>query len=270
MDNSKTNSLGDFLESNYGKYNRRKFVHPDPLEFLYDFPLIEDREIVALIASSLAYGRVNQILKSVSLIMDVLGDSPISFFKSNEIDHASNQLSTFKHRFTTGEEIVKFLRGIHNVLQAHQSLENCFYFHFNQHNNLQKGLKGFISEILKGGGLEKSSLLPDPEKGSACKRVNLFLRWMVRKDEVDPGGWDKISPSILLIPLDTHMFRIAKMVNLTSKNMSSWKTAQEITKGFAKFAPNDPVKYDFSLTRFGINPDLAHLYSNLDGHLDKS
>ena len=98
--------------------------------------------------------------------------------------------------------------------------------------------------------------MPCPEKGSACKRLNLFLRWMVRKDAVDPGGWDDIPRSMLIIPLDTHMFRVGKTLGLTSRNQAGLMAALDISAGFKQWSPDDPVKYDFALTRFGIRNDL--------------
>ena len=114
----------------------------------------------------------------------------------------------------------------------------------------------FVRMILDRAGLSSSSLLPLPSRGSACKRLNLMLRWMVRKDDVDPGGWDDVDPSVLRVPLDVHMYRAGLLLELTSRKTTDWRTVEEITEGFRCIRPDDPTRYDFALTRFGIRQDM--------------
>ena len=239
------------LEEFYSKYNHRKYIHPDPLEFLFKYETLEEREIVALIASSLAYGRVKQILKSVSLVLDAIG-SPLKYIKNTSKDDINSKFATFKHRFSTGEQLADLLFGAGRTIEKHGSLGNCFAKGVSETDKtVQKGLGLFTREIIAHCG-KHSSLLPDPEKGSACKRLNLMLRWMIRKDDVDPGGWDQVDKSKLIIPLDTHMHRIAHEYGLITRKSADMKAALEITAAFAKFSPEDPVRYDFALTRPGI------------------
>lgn len=233
----------EYFELIYKKYNRREFVHPDPLEFLYDYTNANDREIVGLVASSLAYGRVAQILKSVSHVLA-------------KIDSPKGHLLKFKHRFTTGDEICALISGINGVIKSHGSLQNLFKEGYCKNNSLNHGLIHFVHELKKAGGHELSTLLPDPLKKSPCKRLNLYLRWMVRSDDVDPGGWKDIPKSKLIVPLDTHMYNISKMLGITKRKSPDMQTAREITDWFAKISPSDPVKYDFALTRFGIRNDM--------------
>lgn len=244
------------LERLYNAYHSRRWVHPDPLEFLYDYPNKEDREIVGLIAASLAYGRVAQILVSVSRVLKKLGPSPAAFITCSETAKLKKTFSGFKHRFTTSEELVQFLRGIGEVCRRYGSLEKCFLERYDARQDTTHSALCFLVENLKGNDVEKpNSLLPVPQKGSACKRLHLFLRWMVRKDDVDPGDWQDISPAKLIVPLDVHMHRTCSRLKFTCRKQGNLKTAVEITHAFRKVSPDDPVKYDFALTRLGIRKD---------------
>ena len=248
---------GSLLEKLYATYNRPEFIHPDPLEFLQLYPQAVDREIVAFVASSLAYGRVAQILKSVSCILDKMVPSPSNFLESASRVSLEKEFSGFKHRFTTGDEIVDFLIAIQKVIKVYGSLHNCFLMYYNHDDSdVIRSLESFVKEIKAHLSIRENSLLPCPEKRSACKRLHLFLRWMVRSDAVDPGGWDDISPAKLIVPLDVHMHRICMALGMTSRKPADLNTALEITQGFRAFMPEDPVKYDFALTRIGIRNDI--------------
>jgi len=244
------------LEELYFLYNDRKYVHPDPLEFLYDYPDPLDRELVGLISSSLAYGRVAQILKSVSFILEKMRHSPVSFLKESSGKSLKSTFSGFKHRFTTGEEMASMLIKARGLIEQYGSLNECFLTCFDKDDEtIIPALSAFV-ERFNGNDCDfKNSLLPAPDKGSACKRLNLFLRWMVRKDEVDPGGWEGIPASKLIIPLDTHMYRICGRLDMTCRKQADLLTALEITEGFRKISPEDPVRYDFAITRLGIRSD---------------
>ena len=252
------------LEHLYDLYNSRKWVHPDPLEFLYNYSDSRDIEIAGLIASSLAYGRVSQILKSVSSVLGKMGSSPYDFLVSATPASLGRIYSDFRHRFTTGEELTLMLIGAKSVIVRFKSLYNCFLSGFSdQDDTVLNGLSFLVNELRSGSDGQKNSLLALPEKGSACKRWNLYLRWMVREDRVDPGGWAGISPSRLIIPLDTHMHRICLLMGLTGRKNAGMQTALEITEAFKEIEPKDPVRYDFALTRLGIRDDAdldAFLY----------
>lgn len=249
--------LKESLEACYRLYNRRRFVHPDPLEFLYRYEAKEDRELAALVASSLAYGRVEQILKSVSIVLNRMGPSPRAYLEEAGSEKILLDMSGFVHRFAGDRHIASLLSAAGKVIREHGSLENCFLSHFKACGKVfHPALCGFSGELRQRGSCgEPGHLVACPEKGSACKRMNLFLRWMVRRDEVDPGGWDGLSPGMLIIPLDTHMFRICRNIGFTRRRQADMKAALEITEAFRQFSPEDPVKYDFSLTRFGIRRD---------------
>jgi len=258
------------LERLYVFYNSRKWVHPDPLEFLYGYEDLKDREVAGFIASSLAYGRVAQILKSVSGVLDKMGPSPHNFLLSATPSYLLRIYSDFKHRFTTGEELALVLIGLKSVIQRFGSLYNCFFSGFhNHHETVLGGLSFLVNELRSNLNCRSNSLLPLPERGSACKRLNLFLRWMVREDNVDPGGWNRVSPAKLCIPLDTHMHRICLSLGLTGRKNADMKTTLEITSAFHAIEPDDPVRYDFALTRLGIRKD-ADLGAFLGGKMCSS
>jgi len=245
--------LGSALESIYEALNRRAFTDTDPVAFLYAHDDPGDREIVALVASSLAYGRVAQIRKSVSAVLDRLGSSPARFAVDARPDAIRRALEGFRHRFAGGDDVAAMLIGAAAVVRRHGSLGARFAELLRPDDaTVLPALGRFAGELVKEGGGRTSHLLPRPDRGSACKRFHLFLRWMVRSDDVDPGGWDGVSPSLLIVPVDTHMHRIATRLGLTERRQADERTALEITSGFAAFRPDDPVRYDFALTRLGI------------------
>ena len=245
--------LKESLEALYERFNAPEHIHPDPLEFVVRFPDRRDREIVALIASSLAYGRVQTILKSVSTILAPMEERPRDFILSHTPGDFEKIYRNFVHRFTKEKDIAHLMRGIREVFKTHGSLYHCFQRHNSPDaDTILLALKGFTDDLRQAAGHPLSFLLPDPEKGSALKRLNLFFRWMVRHDRVDPGGWDKISPARLLVPLDTHIYAFASRHGLTRRKSADLKTVLEITEKFKALNPEDPVKYDFALTRVGI------------------
>jgi uncharacterized protein (TIGR02757 family) len=245
------------LDALYASYNRRGLVHPDPLELLYRYDDPEDQEIAGLVSSCLAYGRVRQILSSASRVLDPMGKSPRRFLQRASERDLSHVSAGFVHRFTTERELAAFLVSIKRAVARYGSLERLFMAGFDRRDaTTLPALAAFVTEIRTLAEDGCPSLLPSPADGSACKRLNLFLRWMARRDEVDPGTW-RLPPSMLVIPLDTHMHRIARALGLTSRAQANLKTALEVTEGFSAIRPRDPVRYDFCLTRTGIRSDLG-------------
>ena len=244
--------LKQLLDGLYKKLNKRELVDPDPLIFLYDFDEVKDREIVGLISSSVAYGRVAQILKSVRKLLKPMKGQPYDFIQSLNEKEFLKIFKGFKHRFTTDEDIATLFVGIKKALNEYGSLENLF---LSGNGKTTTKRLAFFTSFINGG--KRCYLLPSPEKGSACKRLNLYLKWMVRKDEVDPGGWMNVDPADLIIPLDTHMHTASKILGLTKRKAADWKTALEVTEKFKDICPEDPTKYDFALTRLGIRPEMS-------------
>lgn len=241
------------LECLYEKYNHRRYVHPDPVEFLYNYALPEDREIVGFLASALAYGRVQQINNSVSRVLQMMGASPSHFLCHTSWGSLRKLLDGFSHRFATGDDLAALLAGIGILAERHGSLHAVFLEGYSgKEDNILPALTCFANAIVAAAPADPGHLLPLPARGSACKRLNLFLRWMVRKDAVDPGGWHQIPASHLIIPLDTHMHRLGLKLGFTRRKQGNMITALEVTEGFKMISPQDPVRYDFILTRLGV------------------
>ncbi len=257
---SQLNRLHSILEKLYKKYNQRKFIPPDPLQFVYRYKSKADREIAALLSASLAYGRVQQIEKDLDLLFSIIGKSPFEFtthFNSTKC----KILTKFKHRFNTGDDICDLLSVLKIVLKKSGSIEKFFVEGCSPNDeNIIAALTSFCGRLYEiyseRFGRPASSglryLLANPAKGSVCKRLNMFLRWMVRSDDVDLGLWKSIDKSKLIVPVDTHMARLCKILGLYKRKTVSLKAAVEITESFKKITPGDPVKYDFALSRIGI------------------
>lgn len=245
--------IREALDDLYDFFNHRRWVHPDPLEFLYEWDNTADREIVGMIAANLAYGNVKQILTSVSRVLERLPE-PAHILKESSIKNLRKEFRSFRHRFTSGEDLVWMLECMSKTIRRHGSLENCFLEGMQpEEETVLPALSRFI-EALAGGrkAVQSHWILASPWKSSACKRLHLYLRWMVRSDEVDPGGWSRVPAAKLIVPLDTHMFRIARETGWTDRRQAGAATALEVTEALRKINPEDPVRYDFALTRLGI------------------
>ena len=256
----RTAQIRDILEKLYKRYNRRELISPDPLQFLYRYSDPADIEITAFLASALAYGRVQQIEKSLDNLLGRMGDSPSEFVINFDKDKRRT-LKDFKHRFTTGNDISDLLTLLRTIISRCGSIEQYFALGYNPgDNNIIPALSKFCNSLLDihaAGGKGQPTrglkyLLVSPAGGSACKRLNLFLRWMVRDDDVDAGLWKSIDKAKLIVPIDVHMGRLCKILGLYDRKTVSLSAAAEITESFAEIEPADPVKYDFALSRIGI------------------
>lgn len=248
--------MKDRLETLYLSYNRRRYIHPDPLEFIYRYETRADREIVGMIASALAFGRVGQILLALERVFKAMGPSPSDYLLTATRRSLSRDFEGFVYRFVRDRHLVDFLFGLSCLSRDFGSLEQCFCIGMSQDDETLVPAMAHLVRNIKAHGPDPGYLLADPEKGSACKRMNLFLRWMARKDRVDPGVWTTLEPDRLIVPLDTHMHTISGRLGLTERRQADMKTALEITRAFSKISAHDPVKYDFALTRFGIRAEL--------------
>ncbi len=243
------------MDQLYRRYTRAEFLSPDPLQLVAPYPHVRDREVVGLVVSALSHGRVGQILNSARRVLDVLGEHPGELLADSTPRELRARLEAFKHRFNTGRQVADMLLGARRLVWLFGSLEACFAGGVGeQDETLAPGLARFVD--LLDPRNRCGHLLPRPTKGSACKRLWLWLRWMIRSDAIDPGGWNPAWRARLVVPLDTHMHTMGQTLGLTSRRSADAKTAIQITRSLRRFDPSDPVKYDFALTRLGIHPDV--------------
>lgn len=247
------------LNYHYKAFDRSK-ISPDPLEFPHRFTSPPDIEISAFISSVFAYGNVTQILNTLEKIFEIMDNDPYNFITNFSSKKEGKLFKDIKHRFYTGEDVVALLSGLKKIYEVYGSLNYLFLlYYFAKEINIKDSLSFFSQNLTSIISKENEYLsngikfmFPDPFKGSACKRQNLFLRWMIRKDELDFGLWPEIRPDQLIIPVDTHIAKIGKHLKLTNHKIVSWKMAEEITNNLKKFDSNDPVKYDFALCHIGL------------------
>ncbi len=247
------------LNYHYKAFDRTT-ISPDPLEIPHRFKNTLDIEIAAFISSVFAYGNVTQILKSLESVLKIMENDPFNFVI--EFNHKKDKklFREIKHRFYTGEDIAALFAGLNKIYQTYGSLNYLFLLYYFEKAETIKGALSFFSRNLTDIVIKASEnssrgvkfMFPDPMKGSACKRQNLFLRWMIRNDELDFGLWKEIPPSKLVIPVDTHIAQISKKLKLTKRENVSWKMAEEITNNLKNLDPIDPVKYDFALCHIGM------------------
>ena len=239
------------------------FNHPDaaldPVQIVRRYERLDDREIVAFVAAALAFGRVASVMASIEAVCRVLGSRPAEFVRNFQSVRDAAPFVGLVHRWTRGLDFVALVLVLSQLLHRHGSLEQAFVV----------GIDPSADDV--GTGLERFSAaardidltpaygprLPErpgvhyffsrPSTGGACKRLNLFLRWMVRRDGVDPGGWTRMTPRQLVVPLDTHTIRVGRCLGLTRRRSPGWKMATDITASLRQLDPGDPVRYDFSL-----------------------
>ncbi|MHC4742785.1 MAG: TIGR02757 family protein [Planctomycetota bacterium] len=261
-------ALGDVLEELYEKYNHAELIKPDPLQFIYNYTEPADMEIVGFLAADLAYGRVQQIETSLTKLLSLMEPSPWAFVCNFNQDRR-DMLSSFKHRFTTGDDISDLLELLSRVLLEYGSIEDFFLAGYEPSDaNIIPALTRLCTSLSqmyaerhnKAVGRGLGYLLASPERKSPCKRLNLFLRWMVRDDKVDAGLWRSIDKAKLIVPLDVHMGRLCRILGLYRRKTPSLAAAVEITESFLEINPHDPVKYDFALSRIGILEDCTGRY----------
>lgn len=213
-----------------------------------------DREVVGLIAASLAFGGVKVIQHSIDDVLNRLGrEHPVAALVTATRARLRAQSRGFRHRWVNEAHLTDFLWAIRRTLLRYGSLEALYTSaadgeRLTGHEQTAEWMRG----ISQCGGIGYGPLLSNPDGGSALKRIHLYLRWMVRRDEVDPGGWTRVSPTQLIVPVDRHMHRLGQAMGMTRRAQADRKTAQEITDAFRMICPEDPVRYDFCLTRLGI------------------
>lgn len=239
----------------------------DPLLFCHRYPEPADREIAAVIAASFAYGSIGIILRTLEAIFAELGPSPRRYVEHFDPKASLRTFSGFKHRFNDGRDLCALLWGMRQMVEQTGSIQSFFVCGYTpEDDDVTSSLNHYSTAVLAldysavfgTGAIPADSffrfLFPAPASGSACKRLCMMLRWMIRPaDGIDLGLWDKVSPAQLIIPVDTHISRISRYLGLTGRKAADWRMAQEITASLRVFSPADPVKYDFSLAHLGIS-----------------
>lgn len=238
-------SLGTKLDSLYEKYNDRAYIPFDPIKYVYRFKDRTEQEIVGLISSSLAFGRITQIFKAIDRLLEIVGGEPLRYIRALD-GEPDRELLDFRYRFVSGLDLYHFFAVLREILENHGSLGGFVKSNYCA-GQFQDLLEKFI-DLFHG----IYYLVPCSLKGSPCKRLCMYFRWMVRKDNIDLGLWDFIDAGELVIPLDTHIFRVARNLGFTSRRTPSASAASEITNALKSFSENDPVKYDWALSHMGI------------------
>jgi uncharacterized protein (TIGR02757 family) len=226
------------------------------------YHLSEDREIVGFCAAALAFGRVASVLHTIEALLAVMGPRPAQFVRKFDPNRHSYRLDSIVHRWIRGLDLSALLLVLQQMLREAGSLESFFLAGDDSSApDVGPALEVFscraletdVDSIYKGSGRRRVGyFFPRPSAGSACKRLNLFLRWMVRRDAIDLGVWTKVAPSRLVVPLDTHVVRVSRCLRLTRYRSPGWKMAAEITATLRTVNPDDPVRYDFSLCHIGM------------------
>jgi len=250
----KDSFLRDFLEEKYVKYNHPDFISSDPVRVPHMFDEPGDIEISALLTATIAWGQRTTIIKNAVQLMKMMDCKPMDFIMTagkTEFNHLKN----FKHRTFNGADTIYFVRSLQNIYKYHGGLKGFFEDHFLTFGNLKETIihfrKVFTSLSIP---LRTYKHIADIEKNAAAKRLNLFIRWMVRKDKnrVDFGLWDKIPASALYIPLDLHTGNVARRLGLLQRKHNDWLAVEELTSRLREFDPDDPVKYDYALFGLGV------------------
>jgi uncharacterized protein (TIGR02757 family) len=244
--------LFGFLEEKYHQYNIPDFIPADPVSVPHRFSRKEDIEIAGFLTAVISWGNRASIVKDATRLADMMGCSPYDFI-INLDEQDVDPFLQFYHRTFNGVDCLFFLESLKNIYLNHGGLESCFQKanHIGVRESISRTRKIFL-ETAHEKRSEKH--FPDPISGSSCKRINMFLRWMVRDDNrgVDFGLWKKVSPAELMCPLDVHSGNVARKLGLVKRNQNDWKAVEELTGNLQSFDASDPVKYDFALFGLGI------------------
>ncbi|MGB1283478.1 MAG: TIGR02757 family protein [Polaribacter sp.] len=245
--------LKEFLEEKCILYNNPKFIESDPIQIPHQFSLKEDIEIAAFLTATIAWGNRKMIIKNASKMMDLLGNSPYDFVMNHK-NHHLDSFHNFVHRTFNHIDFQFFIKSLKNIYTNHAGLENALSIQDTTHNyqTAIHRFKQLFFEIQHPQRTQKH--ISDPLKNSAAKRINMFLRWMVRSDNkgVDFGIWKTHHPANLSCPLDVHSGNVARKLNLLKRKQNDWKAVTELDTSLRNFDKNDPSKYDFALFGLGV------------------
>ncbi len=243
--------LKEFLDEKVEQFNQPAFVETDPIQVPRKFTIKEDIEISGFLTATIAWGNRTAIIKNAERLNSLMGNQP-----SNFILNASNseikQLNKFVHRTFNGNDCIYFIQSLKNIYKNHDGLQSVFETGFQRENSVKSALENLFEIFFEIPGERTRKHISKVQKGSSGKRLNMFLRWMVRNDKngVDFGIWDGIPASELMLPLDVHTGNVGRKLGILQRKSNDWKAVEEITNTLRKFDPADPIKYDFAL--FGL------------------
>ncbi|WP_092443344.1 TIGR02757 family protein [Winogradskyella sediminis] len=253
----KTSELKDFLDEKVNLYNNPKFIESDPIQIPHQFSKKEDIEIAGFLAATIAWGNRKSIIKNANRMVELLDHSPFEFIMQYQ-DADLEKLIPFVHRTFNGNDFVQFVKSLQHIYKTHNGLESVFS-KYAEKDSLQISIHEFKKVFFEIPHLERTQKhVSDPFKNSAAKRINMYLRWMVRNDNngVDFGIWSSLSPSQLSCPLDVHSGNIARQLGLLKRKQNDGKALSELDAALRNLDPKDPVKYDFALFGLGVFEDF--------------
>jgi uncharacterized protein (TIGR02757 family) len=250
------------LDALYDGFNHADSA-TDPIQIVKRYERDDDREIVGFIAAALAFGRVASVLQSIERVLAVMGPAPAAYVRRFDARRDGPAFAGIVHRWTRAADIVALLWLLRQMLDRAASVEGFFLEGYDQASeDIAEALDRFSTRAL---ALDLQAaygrvparpgvcyFFPRPSAGSGCKRLNLYLRWMVRRDALDLGVWRRVSPATLIVPLDTHVIRVGRCLGLTAYTSPGWRMARDITASLRRLDADDPVKYDYSLCHLGM------------------
>ena len=244
----------DELDSLAEKYENADFIKDDPIQFVHRFKYKEDIELAGFIASLFAYGNRKMFISKINDLMDRADNDISNYVKNGDFKN----LKGLEYRFSKDYDIIAIFEILHSLYSESKGLKELFLHSFKEDRGedydrfLQGVVDYFYSRAPKEAKQGFYHMIPNPKNGGAMKRMNMFLRWMVRKSTVDIGIWDFMKPRDLYIPLDVHVARQSRQMGLLLRKSNDYKAVRELTKNLKKFSPSDPVKYDFAMFAFGV------------------
>ncbi|NDI98790.1 TIGR02757 family protein [Flavobacterium sp. LaA7.5] len=247
------NELKDFLNEKVLLYNKRDFIESDPIQIPHIFTQKEDIEIAGFLAATIAWGNRKMIINNSHRMIELMGNSPYDFVMNHK-EHHLESLEGFVHRTFNGADFTTFIKALQNIYTQHNGLEAVFAKNI-ENNSLQKSIHEFKKVFFEVAHLPRTQKhVSDPLNGSAAKRINMFLRWMVRNDTtgVDLGIWKSISPAALSCPLDVHSGNVARKLGILTRKQNDAKALGELDAQLRLMDATDPVKYDFALFGLGV------------------
>ena len=245
--------LKDFLDAKVIQYNNPKFIESDPIQIPHEFNKKEDIEIAGFLTATISWGNRKSIINNANRLMELLDNSPYDFVMNHQ-ETDLEKLQPFVHRTFNGKDCIQFIKSLQNIYSNHNGLEAVFAKHAKQ-ISLQDSISKFKTVFFEIEHLQRTQKhVSDPLKKSAAKRINMFLRWMVRNDNVGVvfGIWKSISPSLLSCPLDVHSGNVARKLGLLKRKQNDAKALLELDTALRKLDAKDPVKYDFALFGLGV------------------